>query len=98
MSGAQGAQPEESLTPTTYESVPAEENKTRLDPRSKEDEGMIKIEKQQDKVEDAAGGGRPRVRCRQGGAQAGPRRHRHRRSLPRTWAFRAIMGFLSPLR
>ncbi|XP_065000170.1 uncharacterized protein LOC135633997 [Musa acuminata AAA Group] len=60
MSGAQGAQPKESLTPTTYESVPAEENKTRLDPRSKEDEGvMIKIEKQQDKVEDAAGGGGP---------------------------------------
>uniref|UniRef100_A0A804IJ36 Uncharacterized protein n=1 Tax=Musa acuminata subsp. malaccensis TaxID=214687 RepID=A0A804IJ36_MUSAM len=41
MSGAQAAQPKESLTPTTYESVPAEENKTRLDPRSKEDEGMI---------------------------------------------------------
>ncbi|CAL9187275.1 unnamed protein product, partial [Musa hybrid cultivar] len=59
MSGAQGAQPKESLTPTTYESVPTEENKTRLDPRSKEDEGMIKIEKQQDKVEDAAGGGGP---------------------------------------
>ncbi|RRT82631.1 hypothetical protein B296_00007673 [Ensete ventricosum] len=57
MSGTQGAQPKESLTPTTYESVLAEENKTRLDPRSTQDEGMIKIEKQQDKVEDAVGGG-----------------------------------------
>ncbi|KAL6546920.1 hypothetical protein OROMI_022641 [Orobanche minor] len=59
MSGAQGAQPPESFTATTYESVGGGENKTRLDIHSKEDEGGIQIEKIQDKVEDAAGTGGP---------------------------------------
>ncbi|PIN20894.1 hypothetical protein CDL12_06413 [Handroanthus impetiginosus] len=59
MSGAQGAQPPGSFTATTYDTVEGGENKTRLDLRSKEDEGGIKIEKIQDKVEDAAGRGGP---------------------------------------
>ncbi|KAG8385941.1 hypothetical protein BUALT_Bualt03G0097500 [Buddleja alternifolia] len=59
MSGAQGAQPPEAYTATTYESVEGGENKTRLDVRSKEDEGGIEIDKEQDKVEDAAGKGGP---------------------------------------
>ncbi|KAL3626173.1 hypothetical protein CASFOL_029722 [Castilleja foliolosa] len=59
MSGAQGAQPPESFTATTYESLQGGENKTRLDIHSKEDEGGIKIDKLQDKVEDAAGTGGP---------------------------------------
>ncbi|KAL0398942.1 UNVERIFIED_CONTAM: hypothetical protein Sradi_2237500 [Sesamum radiatum] len=59
MSGAQGAQPPESFTATTYESVEGGENKTRLDIHSKEDEGGIQIDKLQDKVEDAAGTGGP---------------------------------------
>nr|GMC66020.1 CONSTANS-like 1 protein [Ipomoea batatas] len=59
MSGAQGAQPKESRTATTYESVPQEENKTRLDIRSREDERGIQVDKIQDKVKDAAGKGGP---------------------------------------
>ncbi|KAL6314431.1 hypothetical protein AAG906_025916 [Vitis piasezkii] len=59
MSGAQGAQPKEAYTATTYESVGGEENKTKLDLRSREDEGGIKVDKLQDKVEDAAGKGGP---------------------------------------
>ncbi|EYU27605.1 hypothetical protein ABFS83_13G140900 [Erythranthe nasuta] len=59
MSGAQGAQPPESFTATTYESVEGGENKTRFDIHSKEDEGGIEIDKLQDKVEDAAGTGGP---------------------------------------
>ncbi|WOL20474.1 hypothetical protein Cni_G29279 [Canna indica] len=61
MSGAQGAQPKGSLTATTYESAAAEENKStsRLNPRAKEDEGGVKVEKLQDKVTDAAGKGGP---------------------------------------
>nr|GMC62257.1 zinc finger protein CONSTANS-LIKE 2 [Ipomoea batatas] len=59
MSGAQGAQPKESRTATTYESIPQEENKTRLDIRSREDEKGIEIDKIQDKVKDAAGKGGP---------------------------------------
>lgn len=59
MSGAQGTQPPESYTATTYESVASGDNKTRLDIRSKEDEGGVKIDKLQDKVEDAAGKGGP---------------------------------------
>ncbi|KAG6418932.1 hypothetical protein SASPL_121139 [Salvia splendens] len=59
MSGAQGAQPPESFTATTYESVEGGQNKTRCDPRSKEDAGGIQIDKIQDKVEDAAGLGGP---------------------------------------
>lgn len=57
MSGAQGAQPPESFTATTYESVGG--NKTRMDIHSKEDQGGIQIDKQQDKVKDAAGLGGP---------------------------------------
>ncbi|XP_074324650.1 uncharacterized protein LOC141661533 [Apium graveolens] len=59
MSGAQGAQPKESLTPTTYEIKEAGQNKTRTDIRSKEDAGGVEIDKLQDKVEDAAGKGGP---------------------------------------
>lgn len=59
MSGAQGAQPKDSRTATTYESVAGAENKTKLDLRSKEDQGGIQIDKLQDKVEDAAGKGGP---------------------------------------
>ncbi|XP_073312098.1 uncharacterized protein [Primulina huaijiensis] len=59
MSGAQGTQPPESYTATTYESVGGGDNKTRLDIRSKEDESGIQIDKLQDKVEDPAGKGGP---------------------------------------
>ncbi|GAA0143617.1 hypothetical protein Leryth_020979 [Lithospermum erythrorhizon] len=59
MSGAQGAQPKESFTATTYESVEGGQNKTKLDIHSKEDEGGIQIDKIQDKVKDAAGKGGP---------------------------------------
>lgn len=59
MSGAQGAQPKESFTATTYESVPGGENRTRTDLRSREDAGMIQIDKLQDKVQEAAGKGGP---------------------------------------
>ncbi|CAL9233402.1 unnamed protein product [Arabidopsis halleri] len=41
MSGAQGAEPMGSRTATTYESVEGGQNKTKLDIRSKEDEGGI---------------------------------------------------------
>ena len=57
MSGAQGARPVGQTTPTTYESVGGEENRTRTDLRSREDQGAIQIEKVQDKVDDAAGRG-----------------------------------------
>ncbi|GMY33070.1 seed maturation protein [Fagus crenata] len=59
MSGAQGAQPKESKTATTYESVSGVENKTKIEIHSKDDQGMIQIDKLQDKVEDAAGKGGP---------------------------------------
>lgn len=59
MSGAQGALPMESKTATTYVSVPGGENKTKTAIDSKEDEGMIQIDKLQDKVKDAAGKGGP---------------------------------------
>ncbi|KAL4597664.1 hypothetical protein ACB092_11G004900 [Castanea dentata] len=59
MSGAQGAQPPESKTATTYESISGGENKTKIEIRSKEDQGMIQIDKLQDKVQDAAGKGGP---------------------------------------
>lgn len=59
MSGAQGALPPGSRTATTYESVDHGENKTRTAVRLKEDQGGIQINKEQDKVEDAAGKGGP---------------------------------------
>ncbi|XP_059282807.1 uncharacterized protein LOC132036472 [Lycium ferocissimum] len=59
MSGAQGAQRQESRTQTTYESITKEDNKTRLDIHSREDEKGIQIDKIQDKVDDAAGKGGP---------------------------------------
>ncbi|KAK8965101.1 hypothetical protein KSP40_PGU019963 [Platanthera guangdongensis] len=59
MSGAQGAQPPGSRTATTYESVEGGGNRSRLDLRGGEDEGCIKIDKLQDKVDDAAGKGGP---------------------------------------
>ncbi|XP_051125926.1 uncharacterized protein LOC127247895 [Andrographis paniculata] len=61
MSGAQGAQPPESFTATTYKSVAAAtgEKKTRMDIHSKQDEGAVQVDKNQDKVKDAAGLGGP---------------------------------------
>ncbi|KAF8103455.1 hypothetical protein N665_0188s0391 [Sinapis alba] len=61
MSGAQGAEPMGSKTATTYESKPVEggQNKTKLDIRSREDEGGIKVDKLEDKVSEAAGLGGP---------------------------------------
>lgn len=59
MSGAQGAQPKESLTATTYESVEGGENKTKTNIYTQEDVGGIEVDKLQDKVEDAAGKGGP---------------------------------------
>ncbi|RWR96204.1 hypothetical protein CKAN_02557400 [Cinnamomum micranthum f. kanehirae] len=59
MSGAQGAQPMGSLTPTTYKSVPEEENKVRTVLSSTDDEKGIRVDKVEDKVEDAAGKGGP---------------------------------------
>ncbi|KAG7567212.1 VDE lipocalin domain [Arabidopsis thaliana x Arabidopsis arenosa] len=59
MSGAQGAEPMGSRTATTYESVEGGQNKTKLDIRSKEDEGGIQVDKLQDKVSNAAGLGGP---------------------------------------
>ncbi|XAR68271.1 hypothetical protein NMG60_11003346 [Bertholletia excelsa] len=59
MSGAQGTQPPGSRTATTYESVEGGDNKTKLDVRSKEDEGGIHVDKVEDKVPDAAGEGGP---------------------------------------
>lgn len=59
MSGAQGAQPKESKTATTYESIQGGENRTRTDLRSQKDQGGIQIDKIQDKVSDAAGKGGP---------------------------------------
>lgn len=59
MSGAQGAQPKESKTATTYESVEGGENRTRTDLLSKEDQGSIQVDKLQEKVHDPAGKGGP---------------------------------------
>ncbi|XP_010532026.1 PREDICTED: uncharacterized protein LOC104808152 [Tarenaya hassleriana] len=59
MSGAQGAEPKGSETATMYESVQGGENKTKLDIRSKEDEGGIQVDTLQDKLPDAAGKGGP---------------------------------------
>ncbi|XP_021891186.1 uncharacterized protein LOC110809618 [Carica papaya] len=59
MSGAQGAEPPESKTATTYESLEGGENRTRLNLKSKEDEGGIQVEKLEDKVPDAACQGGP---------------------------------------
>lgn len=50
-----------SLTPTTYKSVPEEENKVRTVLSSTEDEKGIRVDKVEDKVEDAAGKGGPDV-------------------------------------
>lgn len=58
MSGAQGAQPPGAFTATTYRSAEGE-NKTKMEIRSKEDDGGIEIDKQQEKVKDAAGLGGP---------------------------------------
>ncbi|XP_071938868.1 uncharacterized protein [Coffea arabica] len=59
MSGAQGAQPKESYTATTYESKDVGENKPRTNLYSKEDEGYIEVDKIQEKVEDPVGKGGP---------------------------------------
>ena len=58
MSGAQGAQPKESKTATTYEYVGGE-NRTRTDLRSRDDQGGIQVDKLQEKVPDPAGKGGP---------------------------------------
>ncbi|CAN1263049.1 hypothetical protein LINPERPRIM_LOCUS11477 [Linum perenne] len=57
MSRVQGAHPPESKTPTTYESVAGGENRTKTDIHSREDQGMIQIDKLQDKVKDPVGAG-----------------------------------------
>ncbi|KAJ9168549.1 hypothetical protein P3X46_020055 [Hevea brasiliensis] len=59
MSEAQGAQPPGEKTATTYESVIGGENRTKTELQSKEDQGMIQIDKLQDKVPDPAGKGGP---------------------------------------
>lgn len=59
MSGAQGAQPKESKTATTYESIEGGQNRTRTDLLSKEDQGGIQVDKLQEKVHDPAGKGGP---------------------------------------
>lgn len=59
MSGAQGAQPPGAKTATTYESVVGGENRTKTELRSTEDQGMMQIDKQQEKVPDPAGKGGP---------------------------------------
>ncbi|XP_004293891.1 PREDICTED: uncharacterized protein LOC101302243 [Fragaria vesca subsp. vesca] len=59
MSGAQGTQPPESFTATTYKLAEGGENKSRTDIRSREDQGSVQIDKIQDKVKDAAGEGGP---------------------------------------
>ncbi|XP_062014935.1 uncharacterized protein LOC133731581 [Rosa rugosa] len=59
MSGAQGAQPPESFTATTYKSVEGGENKSRTDIRAREDQGSVQIDKLQDKVKDPVGEGGP---------------------------------------
>ncbi|KAL7218375.1 hypothetical protein ACSBR2_011610 [Camellia fascicularis] len=59
MSGAQGAQPPECKTATTYESVEGGQNKAKLDLRSNQDEGGIQVQKLEEKVPEAAGEGGP---------------------------------------
>jgi hypothetical protein len=59
MSGAQGAQPKESKTATTYESIDGGQNRTRTDLLSKEDQGSIQVDKLEEKVHDPAGKGGP---------------------------------------
>ncbi|KAK7271375.1 hypothetical protein RJT34_27211 [Clitoria ternatea] len=59
MSGAQGAQPKESKTATTYESKEGGENRTRTKLVSREDQGCIEVDKLQEKVHDPAGKGGP---------------------------------------
>ncbi|BAT93093.1 uncharacterized protein HKW66_Vig0208490 [Vigna angularis] len=60
MSGAQGAQPKGSKTATIYESVGGGgENRSRIELRSREDQGSIQVEKLQEKVSDPAGKGGP---------------------------------------
>ncbi|KAK3428466.1 uncharacterized protein LOC120294942 [Eucalyptus grandis] len=59
MSGAQGAEPKESKTATTYESVEGGENRTRTDIRMPQDQGGIQVDMLQEKVPDATGYGGP---------------------------------------
>ncbi|KAJ7949046.1 Seed maturation protein PM41 [Quillaja saponaria] len=59
MSGPQGAQPKESKTATTYESMAGGANRTKTYIHSQQDQGGIQIDKIQDKVPDAAGKGDP---------------------------------------
>ncbi|CAA7408659.1 unnamed protein product [Spirodela intermedia] len=59
MSGAQGAQPMGSPTATTYESVEGGENRTAMGLKSREDEGGIQVEKEEDKAQQPTGEGGP---------------------------------------
>ncbi|OMO76084.1 Seed maturation protein PM41 [Corchorus olitorius] len=59
MSGAQGAQPKEAKTATVYESVESGENKTKMDLRSREDQGSIQVDRIEEKVENPTGDGGP---------------------------------------
>ncbi|XVF24084.1 hypothetical protein REPUB_Repub13aG0096700 [Reevesia pubescens] len=63
MSGAQGALPKESKTATIYESVEGGQNKTKMDLRSKEDQGPIQVDKLEEKVENPTGSGGPIFGC-----------------------------------
>ncbi|XP_030526488.2 uncharacterized protein LOC115738108 [Rhodamnia argentea] len=55
MSGAQGAEPKESKTATTYESVEGGENRTRTDMCTSQDQGAIQVDLLEEKVSDATG-------------------------------------------
>ncbi|KAI3414932.1 uncharacterized protein J3R85_015737 [Psidium guajava] len=59
MSGVQGAEPKESTTATTYESVEGGENRTRTDIRTPHDQGSIQVDLLEEKVPDATGHGGP---------------------------------------
>ncbi|XP_031381060.1 uncharacterized protein LOC116195823 [Punica granatum] len=59
MSGAQGAQPKESRTATTYASAVDEHNRPRTELRSREDERGVQVNNLQDRAKDAAGSGGP---------------------------------------
>ncbi|KAK6270606.1 hypothetical protein POUND7_007704 [Theobroma cacao] len=59
MSGARGALPKETKTATIYESVEGGKNRTKMDPRAREDQGGIQVDKLEEKVEDPIGDAGP---------------------------------------
>ncbi|XP_056164052.1 uncharacterized protein LOC115689600 [Syzygium oleosum] len=54
-----GAEPKQSKTATTYESVEGGANRTRTDARTPQDQGGIQVDMLQEKVPDATGHGGP---------------------------------------